>query len=432
MENKKDDIINKEFKEEDIINILHTQVKPALGCTEPIAVALAVAKARESLGGKLKHLKLLVSPNIYKNGFHVTIPGTSKTGISFAAALSFLIGESNFGLEVLKNAKEEDYSAAEEILNLIDLNYKNTDSQVYVCVKLITDKGQAEVIIKDKHDNIMSVTVNGKVILKKESKLAQTFNNRVSDLSIKEVIELIEKIDKSRLQFLLDGVKMNREIAQKGLEEGPGLGVGSGIKQLIAEGILEDDLANRAKMLSAAAADARMGGIKMPVMSSAGSGNQGITAILPVYVVADYYNLPEEKLMKGLAISHLITKYVKEYTGSLAPLCGCSVAAGVGSVAGITWMLAGNHEQIGGAINNMIGSLSGMVCDGAKHSCALKIATSASEAITLSHLALQDKYISQANGIVDVKAETSIKNLGKICINGMKDMDKNILDIMCD
>ncbi len=426
--------INQNYKKmtnnENLINILHAQVKPALGCTEPIAVALAVAKARESLAGELKELKVVVSPNIYKNGFHVTIPGTKKTGISFAAALSLLIGKSEFGLEVLKNAEKKDYIEADKLLKFIDLDYHDTDSQVYVYVKLSTDKGCSEVIIKEKHDNIISVKVNDKVIFKEESSQGKNENYKISTIPIKKLITEIENIEVSGLRFLLAGVNMNKKIAYKGLSEKSGMGLGRGIKELIEEGVLTDSVVNKAKMLSAAAADARMGGIKMPVMSSAGSGNQGITAILPIYVVSDYYDLSEDKLVKALAISHLLTKYVKEYTGDLTPICGCAVAAGVGAVAGITWILGGTYKQINGAINNIIASLAGMICDGAKHSCALKIATSANEAVTLAHLALREKYLAKTNGIISKKAETTIENLGEICVRGMENMDKTILDIM--
>ncbi|MBM7624234.1 serine dehydratase subunit alpha family protein [Sporohalobacter salinus] len=417
--------------QKELIKLLKDKVKPAIGCTEPIAVALAVAEAKSKLEGKINKVEVTVSSNIYKNGMHVAIPGTTEVGLSFAAALSLVAGNANLGLEVLRDNTSKDIKKAEELVDLINIESSSNVPQVYVYAVVYSETDWAAVTIEGLHDNITKIEVNDEVeyediVSCDESK--DSFD--ITNLTLQELRQNIEQISVEELDFLLNGAEMNKKMAEIGLKESPGLGIGSGLQKLIEEGKINDDLSSQVRMMSAAAVDARMGGIKSPVMSSSGSGNHGITAIVPPTVVAEYYQLSKEKLIKALAISHLVTSYVKEFTGTLSPVCGCSIAAASGASAGITWLLEGNDEQIAGAVQNMIGNLTGMICDGAKYDCALKIATSACEAVTSAQLAINGNLISNCNGIVNSNVETSIQNLETICVDGMKNMDNKIIEVM--
>ena len=252
----------------------------------------------------------------------------------------------------------------------------------------------------------------------------------MDSITIKELVENIEKLNFEDIKFLLDGISMNEEIAEYGLNQKVGIGVGYGMKKSMEEGLLGDDLMNQAMMITAAASDARMAGIKMPVMSSNGSGNHGLTAILPIVAYNRKFPQSEERLAKSLAVSHLVTAYVKNFTGRLSAVCGCGVAASTGATAGISWLMSGDIRQIEGAIENMVANLSGMICDGAKAGCALKLASAASAAVQSAIIAKQECYVPPMNGIVGSKVEQSIQNLGKISDKGMSVTDKVIINVM--
>ena len=252
----------------------------------------------------------------------------------------------------------------------------------------------------------------------------------MDSITIKELVENIEKLNFEDIKFLLDGISMNEEIAKVGLEGKVGIGVGYGMKKSMEEGLLGDDLMNQAMMITAAASDARMAGVKMPVMSSNGSGNHGLTAILPIVAYNKKFPKTEEELAKALAISHLVTAYVKNFTGRLSAVCGCGVAASTGATAAISWLMSKDINQIEGAIENMVANLSGMICDGAKAGCALKLASAASAAVQSAIIAKQGCYVPPMNGIVGSRVEQSIKNLGKVSDKGMSTTDKVIINVM--
>ena len=256
--------------------------------------------------------------------------------------------------------------------------------------------------------------------------------NIMDTITIKDLVENVEAMNFADIKFLLDGVKMNMDMAKYGLENKVGIGVGKGIKESIEEGLLGDGIMTKAMMLTAAASDARMGGAKLPVMSSNGSGNHGLTAILPIVAYTLKYPQDDEKLAKALAISHLVTGYIKNYTGRLSAVCGCGVAASTGASAGISWLMGGDMKHIYGAIENMIADLSGMICDGAKAGCALKLSSAASAAVQSAVIAKQGYTVPPLNGIVGEQVEQSIKNLGEVSDKGMKITDEIILNVMND
>ena len=430
----------------ELIDILIAEVKPALGCTEPVAVALACAKAKELLGEEIEENRILVSPSIYKNGMCVGIPGTDRLGLKIAVAMGFVGGHSENGLTVLETLDETQVRESEKYMDTtpIDIVPAQTKDKVFIEVDLRGKNNIAKVVIKEKHDNFIYLQRNHEILLD-TGEYNQEVDAKAADkntvikketfmdtTNVKEIVKNVENMDLEDIKFLLDGVKMNLEIADYGLENKAGIGVGFGIKKAKEEGYMADDLMTEAMMLTAAASDARMAGIKMPVMSSNGSGNHGLTAILPIVAYSNKFPQNDEKLAKALAISHLVTGYIKNYTGRLSAVCGCGVAASTGAAAGISWLMDEDITHIKGAIENMIANLSGMICDGAKAGCALKLASAASAAVQSAIIAKQGFHVPPKNGIVGDKVEQSIRNLGKVSDEGMTVTDEVIIDVMND
>ena len=425
-----------------LIDILKSEVKPAVGCTEPVAVALACAKAKELLGEEVVKNKILVSPNVYKNAMCVGIPGTDRLGLKIAVAMGLVGGKSENGLTLLEGLTEKQVRESEKYMDEtpISISPLDTKEKVIIDVRLEGENNTSRVIIKTKHDNFVYLQSNDLVLLdevdgfaeRAEVQTEEKKENIMDNITIQELIENVEKMEFEDIKFLLDGISMNMDMAKYGLENEIGIGVGRGIKKSIEEGLLGDGIMTEAMLLTAAASDARMGGAKLPVMSSNGSGNHGLTAILPIVAYTLKYPQSDEKVAKALAISHLITAYVKNYTGRLSAVCGCGVAASTGASAGISWLMDGNINNIYGAIENMIADLSGMICDGAKAGCALKLSSAASAAVQSAVIAKQGYSVPALNGIVGTKVEQSIQNLGKVSDKGMQITDEIILNVMND
>ena len=423
-----------------LVNILRAEVKPALGCTEPVAVALACAKANELLGEEIKKCTIGLSPNVYKNGMCVGIPGTDRLGLKISAAMGLIGGKSENGLRVLETLTTEDVKVAENYMdnNNIDISPIDTEEKVYIEVVLEGENNKTKVVIRTKHDNIVFASKNDEVLLEEVvEEVAATTNtqpkeNILDTITIKEIVEAIESVDFEEIEFLLEGIAMNEEIANYGLNEKVGVGVGYGMKKSMEEGLLSDDLMNYTMMITAAASDARMAGVKLPVMSSNGSGNHGITAILPIVAYNKKFPQTDDRLARSLAISHLLTAYVKNYTGRLSAVCGCGVAASIGATSGLSWLMDLGIEQVEGAIENMVANLSGMICDGAKAGCALKLASAASAAVQSAIIAKQNCIVPPMNGIVGNRVEQSIQNLGRVSDKGMTTTDKVIISVMDD
>ena len=408
---------------EQLVNILNAEVKPALGCTEPVAVALACAKAKELLGEEIVKHSVLVSPNVYKNGMCVGIPGTERLGLKISVALGFIGGHSENGLRVLETLTPEEVKLAEEYMDNtpIDISPADTKEKVYIEVSLQGATRTSKVVIRTKHDNFVYLEANGEVLLDEEQ-----------PVEVAITVENVDELDFKDIEFLLEGIAMNEEISNYGLNHKVGIGVGYGIKKSMEDGLLGDDLLNNAMMITAAASDARMAGIKMPVMSSNGSGNHGITAILPIVAYNKKFPQTDEKLAKALAISHLVTAYVKNYTGRLSAVCGCGVAASTGATAAIAWLMSGDIKKVEGAMEHIVASLSGMICDGAKSGCAVKLASAASAAVQSAIIANQNCFVPSKNGIVGSSVEESIQNLGRVSDKGMTVTDEVIINVMDD
>ncbi len=417
---------------------LASEVKPALGCTEPGAVALAVAKARECLQHDIEHAHIIVSDGIYKNGASVGIPGTKgMKGNNIAAALAIIQGNSDYGLEVLKDCGPETLPLAVELLHKITIIADASYSGVYIRAELFDIKGHKAIcIIKDQHDNIYEVSLDDKIIY--AASVEQTTENKldiselIREMPYSQLMQVLDSITDADIDYLLHGARMNMDMALKGIKNPLGLQTGQTLIQSVPLLPGGKDLASqslRIKAYTAAAADARMGGLKETVMSSAGSGNHGLTAIIPVSMMAQVSDKSSAETAQALAFSHLSTSYIKSRLGRLSPVCGCTACAGAGAAAGLVYLLSGNITKAANAMAIILGNLAGMICDGAKDTCALKVGTAAMEACHAALLALEGHY-PELQGIVDESIENTVKNLESISTQGMKDMDRTIINIV--
>lgn len=421
------------LKDKLLLEILSNQVRPSLGCTEPGAVAYAVSRAKELLNSNIKELIITVDKNVLKNGMDVGIPGTSETGIVFAAALALIIGKSEYSLEALKDVKDEDIEKALKLMEdeIIKLELNSKMEGLYICVKAIGEGEKSRVIIKNTHTNIVFESKDDLILLNNntiELQEPKEIRDKIRDFSIGDLIDFTNRVPMEDISFIQDGIYMNLRIANVGINEELPLAIGLG-KYLYNNA---KDIYSMAKAYTAAASEARMSGHLMPVMSSAGSGNHGLVSIIPIAYIGREKGIEEERILRSITLSHLITIYVKSYIGALSPVCGCGVAAGVGATAGLTYMMGGSHEQIKCGIKNMLAGICGMICDGAKIGCAYKLSISTDAAIDAANMALKNIFIPSDNGILGESAEETIQNLAKLSNIGMGNTDNIILDVMLE
>ena len=414
------------------LSLLKEEIAPALGCTEPISIAYASAKAREALGEIPTRIMVQVSRNILKNAMGVGIPGTDMVGLEIASSLGALGGDPNASLEVLHSITEETVSAAKKMVaeKGVEVALEPTEKKFFIRVTVYGPSGEAQTVIEDMHTNITYIMKNGVTLFENPSEGAAAAAGRGALVTIDGIYEFVKSVDWKELRFLQQAVDLNRSIAQEGLSRPYGLQVGRSIYESMQLDENTEDVMDYAVALTCAAADARMSGSRMPVMTSCGSGNQGITATLPVVALAERKKLSEEMLYRGLAMSCLVTIHVKSYIGRLSPLCGCGVGASIGACCAVTYLMGGNLEQIKCAIRNVIADVSGVICDGAKAGCALKIATAVASAYRCSMLALRNISATPLDGIVSSDVEKTIRNLGQLGTDGMADTDRVILDMM--
>ncbi len=417
-----------------ILNKLREEVKPALGCTEPVVVALAAAHAFKALEGQVKGIKLLISSNIYKNAKAVGIPGTGETGVEIAAALGVSIMRPTLDLTIFSAVQPDEITEALKIRRTtpitIEVGY-NLPS-VYVEVEIETAKGKGKAIIAGTHTNLVFLSHNQQVLLDKkvqENTSSPLNQEELLKYPLEEIIKSCMEIDPDSLVFLADGVEMNLKIAQEGLRTDKGLKIGKLWESLYTRQLLDTDLTMEIARYTAAACDARMSGVEYPVMSSSGSGNQGLMTIIPIVMAASERKTSRDVLLRALAISHLVTFYIKEYIGRLSPVCGCAVGAGAGVGAGTVYLLGGEIKQIISVIKNIISTLAGMICDGGKVGCALKLCTTATTAWYNSLLALEGLEVPSDNGIIAADLQQTLENLKRLSSEGMKEVDRVIVSI---
>ena len=441
-------------RQAELIELIHKEVKPALGCTEPIAVALAVAKAVDIISENCSrcgdcllwrqtadfHIEVAVSGNILKNGMGVGIPGTGMVGLPIAAALGAVCGDADLGLEVLHGVSDSAVSRAKELVasKRVTISVADTDHLLYVKATVSLGEGiqasaevhpRAYAVIEDDHDKIVETSFADRILMSSESGAAVKDRTTLDyGLTVREIYDFACTADFEDIAFILEDRTLNLALAKEGLDGDYGLRVGKAIRENQLE-VFGDDLMSYAMGLTAAASDARMAGCTLPAMSNSGSGNQGITVSMPIIAYALKNGIGDEPLARALILSNLVAIHIKGFLGKLSALCGCVVAS-TGSACGIVYLQGGTYEQVCAAIKNMIGNITGMVCDGAKVGCAMKVASGVSSAIQSAVLALRGTCIPSTDGIIEDDIEKTIRNLGAIGSVGMQATDRMILDIM--
>ncbi len=428
-----------------IKEVLSTEVAPALGCTEPVAIALGAAAAATLIAGAVRQIEVAVDPNIYKNGLAVSIPGTDGlSGLDLAAAIGAVAGNPHLGLQVLDPVDDQAVAQARQLIanNSVRVRLLEDRQGLYIHTTVSGDKDRAESVIRESHDNIVALRFNGQAVCDHPlvaiaggaggGPVRADLEAWLKTLSLKDLLAMVDDLDDDDFAFLQEGVDHNMQLAEYGLKFGPGLNVGMAFERLVRQRLLCKDMAMAARILASAAADARMAGVKLPAMSSAGSGNHGLTAVLPIRAVKDYVECSDKVFLEAIALSHLLTAYVKTHTGRLSAVCGCSIAAGAGATAGITYLLGGQLKHIAGAITNLTEDLAGVICDGAKAGCSLKLATAAGSAVQAALFALQGVNVLATDGIIGHSPEQTMQNVGTLSTQGMVETDRTILKIMLE
>lgn len=417
----------------ELLQLLRSEVIPAIGCTEPIAVALCTARAKELLGAEPDSITVHLSKNVYKNALAVGIPNTGMTGLPIAIALGATVGKSEHMLEVLRDATPEAVAYAKAYMLRVPATIKvdyEAPSLLYIHVEVSSNGQTAQATIMDEHTHFVEPGTR-----KQESISIGEIETKENTLSLRRVYDFAASVDTTELTFLLEGAEMNTAAAETSFADQYGHGLGRLLRAntLTATPEMEKLFGNTlfTKIISytCGACDARMSGAMVQVMSNSGSGNQGISCSIPVYLYAKENNCTEEQTLRALALSNLTVIYIKQSLGRLSALCGCVVAA-TGSAAGITYLMGGTYDEITYAIKNMIANISGMICDGAKPGCALKVTSGVATAIFSAYLAMQHSYADSTEGIVEDDIDRTIRNLTRIGHDGMKVTDDLILDIM--
>ncbi|MGI6048663.1 MAG: serine dehydratase subunit alpha family protein [Petrimonas sp.] len=414
-----------------IKRLMQREIIPAIGCTEPIAVSLCVAKATETLGQEPERIDVILSPNVLKNAMGVGIPGTGMIGLPIAVALGALIGKSEYGLEVLQNLKPADVERGKLFIHdqriKIDVATEIED-KLYIEVRCFAGNESSKAVIRGSHTQFTYIEKNGIELLKKEIKSTEEEEDDIT-LTFQKVYQFAIESPIDELNFILEAAKMNRDASLQSQKQSYGHNVAKSVTGEKGKILFGENPHSRMISATAGACDARMDGALIPVMSNSGSGNQGVAATIPVLTYAEDAGSDEESLIRALILSNLSVIYIKQYLGRLSALCGCVVAS-AGSSCGITYLMGGDYAQVTFAIKNMIANITGMICDGAKPSCALKIASGTSTAMLSALMAIENRVVTSQEGIVDEDVDKTIQNLAIIGNQGMVETDKIVLDVM--
>lgn len=420
----------------DIIALMNREIVPAIGCTEPIAVALCVAKATETLGCRPEHIEARLSANVLKNAMGVGIPGTGMTGLPIAMALGALVGKSEYELQVLKDANEASVKEGCRLIDekriSVDLK-ENIEEKLYIEIEVKAGEDKALAIISGGHSRFVRVERNGEVLFSADAPVANdgvaSVEQKDPELSLKKVWDFAMTAPLDELEFILEAKRLNMNAAYESLKGEYGHAIGKLMRSESERNIMGDTLHCQIVGMTTAACDARMAGAMIPVMSNSGSGNQGLTSTVPVVVYGEQTGASHEQMVRALILSHLTVIYIKQSLGRLSALCGCVVAS-TGSSCGITYLMGGTYDQVAMAVKNMIGNLAGMICDGAKPSCALKCASGVSTAVVSALMAMTGRCVKSVEGIIDDDVDRSIRNLTDIGRDAMMQTDAMILKIM--
>lgn len=417
-----------------IIELVRKDVVPALGCTEPISAVLAVVKAREALGGRIPdRVELFVSPNMYKNGKGVGIPHTSLRGLSVAAALGMVTGDSRHELEVLQGVKPQHVEFANRAVaeGLVSLSIKEGTDKLYVEAVAYADQDVATVVVQRRHNHVSTVLLNGRLLeenaYQEGARLRQ--DGSYEGMSVDALYDCALQVPLQQIDFIMEAARLNVQVSEEGLSADYGLKVGRRLMQQVDKGMLQADLMTVAMARAAAGSDARMAGCGLPVITNSGSGNQGITITLPVLEVAQREGATDEQLTRALFLAHALPVHIKRRIGPLSALCGV-VAASIGAGAGMLLLMGGGRSHLHALVKYMLGNLSGMICDGAKPACALKISSCVGTAVQSVLFALDDSVQPFADGILHDDVEVCIENYARLGVQGMERVDPLLVSVM--
>ena len=415
-----------------IIDLIKREVVLSIGCTEPMAVSLCVAKACETLGVKPQRIEVALSANIYKNAMGVGIPNSGMTGLPIAVALGAVAGHSEYGLAVLRDVTKEDVECAKSFLERVkpSISVSNeSDDILFIKVSVEAGDDSAEVIISGTHTNFSSIRRNGEEVASSEAVKSVAVESEDLELSMRKVYDFATEVAIENIEFIGETAEKNVAAAKLSFGGSYGHGLGAMLHSGVAKDIFGDTLFTNILAHTSGACDARMSGAMVPIMSNSGSGNQGISATVPVAVFAEANGADREKTLRALALSHLTVIYIKQSLGRLSALCGCVVAA-TGSACGITYLMGGGFSEVSGAVKNMVANLTGMICDGAKPSCSLKVTSGVATAVLSATLAMNERVTTSLEGIIENDVDNCIHNLTSIGRTGMSETDRLILEIM--
>lgn len=419
-------------KRKRIIDLVKREVVPAMGCTEPIAVALCVAKATEVLGAEPEKISVYLSANMLKNAMGVGIPGTGMVGLPIAVALGALVGKSEYQLEVLRDVTDEAVEKGRAFIaeNRVSVDLKNGEcDKLYIEAIVEAGESKANVVISGGHTHFVHIEKDGEIMLSSKTQGGSAAGTVDVGLTLRDVYEFSITSPLEEIDFINEAGRLNTEASRLALLGNYGHELGKTLSRPLGRGIMGDSIFSHILSATSSACDARMAGAMIPVMSNSGSGNQGIAATLPVVVFGRENHNTEEEITRALMLSHLTAIYIKLSLGKLSALCGCVVAS-TGSSCGITYLMGGTYEQVVFSVKNMIANLVGMVCDGAKPSCALKVSSGVSTAVLSAMLAIQNKHVTSVEGLIEEDVDRSIRNMTRIGAEGMNETDRMVLDIM--
>ena len=423
------------MKKDLLAAVLGKHVFVTVGCTDPVAIALAASRAYREVPGKVRSVTVTMDRNIYKDAFSVGIPGVLESGMDLAVALGILYGEPEKGLRLLEKVEPSHLGPAREFLEECPIRFKVAEDVkgIYVLAEVETDAGSSRALLRHAHDGLVEVTRNGEKVFSLPEEVVPGGDGLLEEigaLSLEEMAGLVAEAPLESLLFLKEGVRMNREAARAGESSPLGLGLGRRLAELRESGLLCDDIENDVRQKVAAAADARMSGLNVPIYGIFGSGNHGITFFLTAGTVAEHLGSSDEGLVRALALGLLVVGLIKSNTGILTPHCGCSVAAGAGAAAAIVRLYGGTVNEMEAAVHLLLADITGMLCDGAKFGCSLKMATSSGVAFQSALLAMKGASVPEKNGLVGKTLAETMRNLRVITDPGMAGVDRAVLEIL--
>lgn len=417
-----------------LTELIKSDMKPALGVTEPGAIAFAVSTAKAHIKGTVKRVGLRLNSGMYKNAFTCGIPGTSEVGNYYAAALGAVAADPKKGLECLEGIGKAEEEAAGEMIKagMISVSMSSITSRIFIEATVTGETSEAVVTIQDAHTNITKITENGTVVFEKEAKAAQESKEAtplIHQYTLAQMVEYVNTVSAQELDFIKEAYKVNYELLQEGLKS-PKTTYGPYLLKKNGGVLVSEDERKTASLFCNGAIKARVIGLSKPAMSITGSGAHGIIATMPLYAVYKINNYTDEQLLRATALSYLVCMYIKEYSGKLSAFCGCAIAAGTGMACALAWLKGAGAETMEKVINNMASSITGMICDGGNQGCTMKGIVAVDAAFDSVELAMDDVYIYNAHGINGATPEETMHNMGLIASPGMTGTEKTIVDIL--